>query len=71
MKGNIDAPDLCSYGFKLLREHRYKVADICQQTGMSVNAVVNACIGYGLEHLTVKPVTRLGLVFEGEEDKDT
>lgn len=69
MKGNNEIPELNSYGFKLLREHRYKVADICQQTGMSVNAVVNACIGYGLDHLTVKPVTRLGLVFEGEEDK--
>ena len=69
MKGNNEIPELNSYGFKLLREHRYKVADICQQTGMSVNAVVNACISYGLEHLTVKPVTRLGLVFEGEEDE--
>ena len=70
MKGNNDAQDLNSYGFKLIRDHRYKVADICMQTGMSVNAVVNACIGYGLEHLTVKPVTRLGLVFDGKEEEE-
>ena len=62
-------PCLSNYVFKLLRENRKQVEEICVQTGMSASAVVNACVAYGLEHLTVKPVTRLGLVFDGEEDE--
>ena len=62
--------DLSSYAFKVAREHRERIAEICEQTGFSVNSVVNACIAYGLEHLDVRPVLRMGLVFDGkEEDK--
>lgn len=68
MKGK-EIPDLGSYTFKVVREHRERVAEICEQTGLSVNSVVNACLAYGLEHLTVKPVLRMGLVFDGKEDK--
>lgn len=63
MRGD-KVPDLNNYAFKVNREYREQVAEICEKTGLSVSVVVNTCLGYGLEHLTIKPITRMGLGFD-------
>lgn len=53
--------------YRIETRYRDQVAALCEQTGMNVSSVINACLAYGLEHVTVKPVVRAGLVFDGEE----
>lgn len=56
--------------FRLEKKHRERMAVVCQQTGLSVSTVVNACIDYGMAHLVVRPVTRLALAFDTDDGEE-
>lgn len=62
--------DPISGAFRLEKKHRERVAVVCQQTGLSVGAVINACIDYGMAHLSVQPITRLELVFDPDDGEE-
>lgn len=46
-----------------------KVDELAEQTGMERTSIVNEMVMYAMDHVHVGPVTRLGLIFDGEEVK--
>lgn len=60
--------DAVGRAFKVEKRYRAQITAICEETGLNVSTVINACLGYGLRHLQVKPVLQMGLVFDDQPD---
>lgn len=66
---NVELGEKLSCAFKVEKRLRSRISEICLQTGIPASEVVNKCIEYGLNNLTIKPVVAMGLVF-GEEEEE-